>query len=90
MWAGIKKWGVGVQKGVSYTYFVKYNLSKYDLESVALGIFKEVSVRFELSRGGLQDRIMHSSFSEEDLVSNLIGFYKALRGYTNNDVSADR
>jgi RHS repeat-associated protein len=86
MWAGIKKWGVGVQKGVSYTYFVKYNLSTPELESVALGIFKEVSERFEESQGGLQNKIMHSSFSEEDLPSNLIGFYKALRGYTNDDV----
>jgi RHS repeat-associated protein len=86
MEAGIKKFGVGISKGVNYTYFVKYNLSTSDLESVGLGIFKEVSERFETSQGGLQDRIMHSSFSEEDLVSNLIGFYKAVRGYSNDDV----
>ena len=30
--------------------------------------------------------VMHSKFSEEDLPSNLISFYKALRGYTNDDV----
>ena len=42
MWGGVQKWGIGVGKGVRSTYFVKYNLSAPDVESVALGIFKEI------------------------------------------------
>ncbi len=70
-------------------YFVRFQLGISEKESTALGIFKDVSEEFERSqRGvlGVQDRIMHSSFSEEDLVSNLIGFYRAVKGYSRNDV----
>lgn len=30
---------------------------------------------------------MHSSFSEKDLVSNLLGFYIAVKGYSQEDVT---
>jgi RHS repeat-associated protein len=73
------------------SYFVRHNLSVKQKESVALAIFQEVSVRFESGqRGmlGIQDKIMHSSFSEEDLVSNLIGFYRAVKGYARADIES--
>jgi RHS repeat-associated protein len=84
--AGIKPLGIPIMKGVYAEYFVKYNLSLSEKEYVALSIFKEISEAFESSQDGLQDEIMHSSFSEEDLVSNLIGFYMAVKGYSGADV----
>jgi RHS repeat-associated protein/CSLREA domain-containing protein len=48
---------------------------------VALGIFMELSEKFEYYQGsvlgGLVEKLFHSSFSEEDLTSDLIGFYVA-------------
>jgi RHS repeat-associated protein len=87
--AGITISGVPIRKGVVGDYFVKNNLSLSDREAVALGIFKEVSEAFEASQGGfIQNWVMHSSFSEEDLVSNLIGFYIAVKGYSRSDVES--
>jgi len=85
--AGIKPLGIPIMKGVYAEYFVKYNLSLSEKEYVALSIFKEISEAFESSQDGIQDAIMHSSFSEEDLVSNLIGFYMAVKGYSRADVN---
>lgn len=64
-------------------YFVSDGLTRPEKESAALGIYKEVAEGFE----GLQSRFyyewfMDSGFSEEDLPSDLIGFYMAVRGYT--------
>jgi len=66
--------------GVSRRYWVRKGLSRSDKESVALSIFMEVSQRFE----NLQDSWpftwgTDSGFSAEDLVSDLIGFYRAVR-----------
>lgn len=65
--------------GVGYggKYLVAQNLSIQQMESVALGIFLEVTFGFE----SLQwwTGAPSSSFSEEDVVSNLLGFYKVVR-----------
>ena len=66
-------------------FFIRSGLSHSDKKKVALAIFKEVSIGFETLQGfGKLGRIGEawggSSFSEEDLVSNLIGFYKAVEG----------
>jgi hypothetical protein len=66
-------------------FFVKSGLSLSDKKKVALAIFKEVSIGFENLQGagikGIAGEIWGgSSFSEEDLVSDLIGFYKAVEG----------
>lgn len=69
------KWGVGV--AVEGNYLVASNLSRSQMESVALGIFLEVSFKFESTQWWFG--APSSSFSEEDLISNLIGFYTVVR-----------
>ena len=63
-------------------YYVKTGLSEAEQKSVALAVFKEVSTGFE----GSQFSIGGSNFSVEDLVSNLIGFYRAVEGYSVDDI----
>jgi outer membrane protein OmpA-like peptidoglycan-associated protein len=53
--------------------------------SVALGIFQLVSTAFETAQFST-NVLARSAFSEEDLPSNLIGFYKAARGLKRGDV----
>lgn len=65
-------------------YFVAKGLSIEQKETVALAIFMEVSVGFETLQGSfpwawVSRASKDSSFSEEDLVSDLIGFYVAVR-----------
>lgn len=78
----MRKWYVTAAEERSY--FVKRGLSTAQKESVALTIFMEVSVGFENLQGSfpwswVSSNSKDSSFSEEDLVSNLIGFYVAVR-----------
>lgn len=66
-------------------YLVKSGLDTAQKEAVALAVFKDFSFKVETNQGsGLigagADVIGGSSFSEEDLVSNLVGFYDALKG----------
>jgi hypothetical protein len=53
--------------------------------SVALGIFQFTGEIFETLQAST-DRIARSSFSEEDLPSNTIGFYRAARGWSRPDI----
>jgi hypothetical protein len=78
----MKKWGVTAD--FTGSYFVKRGLTVAQKESVALAIFMEVSVGFETTQGSfpwswVSSNSKDSSFSEEDLVSDLIGFYVAVR-----------
>jgi hypothetical protein len=78
----MSKWGVTAAE--TRSYFVKRGLSTTQKETVALAIFMEVSVGFETLQGSfpwswVSSRSRDSSFSEEDLVSDLIGFYVAVR-----------
>src|SRR5262249_52361292 len=59
---------------------IKYGLGLNEKKAIALAIFQEVSLRFETMQGAFPYGIFSSdsSFSQEDLVSNLIGFYRAL------------
>jgi len=60
------------------TYVVRHGLSPAERKSVALAIFMEVSFGFEGMQGSWPyswTRAAESSFSQEDLVSNLLGFY---------------
>ena len=52
---------------------------------VALAIFTNTSVAFELSQQATEAAVS-SSFSEEDLPSDLLGFYRAARGLSRADV----
>lgn len=74
--------------GVTGTYFVRYNLSRDEQILVALSIVKEVSERFENLQASFPygrpsfpyiGPLTKSGFSEEDLVSDLIGANRALR-----------
>jgi RHS repeat-associated protein len=81
---------------VRFSYKVWYGLSQPEIYEVALAIFMEVSVAFEEEQGRfiIQTPIgpwrpetrFASSFSEEDLVSNLLGFYRAAHGYSVPDI----
>ena len=78
----MRKWGVTAAE--TRSYFVQRGLSRAQKESVALAIFMEVSTGFEALQGSfpwswVSARSNDSSFSEEDLVSDLIGFYVAVR-----------
>ncbi|MCS7026604.1 MAG: hypothetical protein NZV14_17545 [Bryobacteraceae bacterium] len=75
----------GFTLGVTRSYFVRRGLSIPERESIALAIFMEVSGAFEDLQGQFPSivpglgRVADSSYSQEDLISNLLGFYKAVR-----------
>lgn len=75
---GSAKKGMGKYFGSHQSYWIKSGLTLSEKKSVALTIFKEVSIKFE----GVQNDIMflgtNSGFSQEDLVSDLIGLYIAI------------
>ncbi len=56
-------------------------LSSDEVFAVALSLFKKLSVVFETQQQWT-DLIGSSSFAQEDLPSNLIGFYRAVLGYS--------
>lgn len=63
-------------------WIVRKGLNSTEREQVGLGIFMAASMSFEALQGSFPFSIIAggSSFSPEDLVSNLIGFYRAFRG----------
>lgn len=70
----------GLTAGVSRDYAVRLGLSQAEKESIALAIFMDVSIEFERYQTGAKFSWFTSSgFSAEDLLSNLIGFYRAVR-----------
>jgi hypothetical protein len=73
---GKSVFGQVIRTGETRQYFVRLGLSNVDKEAVALAIFRQVSYAFEQYQGS---RFLDSSFSAEDLVSNLLGFYGVLR-----------
>jgi hypothetical protein len=78
----MRRWHVTAD--ATRSYFVKRGLTVAQKESVALSIFMDVSIAFETLQGSfpwswVSSRSRDSSFSEEDLVSDLIGFYVAVR-----------
>jgi LysM domain len=72
------KWGL--RDSAKGSFAVRRGLSRQEKESVALGILLNVSDRFEKLQGGFPYRLVtDSGYSAEDLVSNLVGFYRAVR-----------
>jgi LysM repeat protein len=72
------RWGLTASESGSFA--VSRGLSMKEKESVALGIFFNVSDRFENMQNSWPWRIAtDSGYSAEDLVSNLVGFYRAVR-----------
>lgn len=69
----------GVSAGVKKWYRVQRGLTVDQKKSVALAIFLDVSRAFERYQGSYFFSLFtNSSFSGEDLISNLISFYRAL------------
>ena len=73
-------------------YFIKYNLEDDEKLKVALAVFRDFSLEFETSQAGgwlglsVETIGKGSSFSVDDLPSNIVGFYrKAVSGL--DDVS---
>jgi hypothetical protein len=65
--------------GVSKRFDIKIGLNEDQKRSVALSIFLDVSHAFEgLQSNWLFRQATNSGYSAEDLVSNLIGFYRAV------------
>ncbi len=60
-------------------------LSATEVLAVALGIFKTLSIVFETQQAWT-DVIGESSFAQEDLPSNLIGFYVAAHNFSRADI----
>ena len=63
-------------------------LSAPEVLAVSLGIWKKLSIAFETNQEW-SEFISHSSFSQEDLPSNLIAFYmaKKAKGYTREQIA---
>ncbi|WP_089727344.1 hypothetical protein [Candidatus Thiosymbion oneisti] len=75
---GMQRFGVRV--GTGSRFWIKKGLSTAQKERVALGIYLDVSEKFERLQSYWPFRwFTDSGFSAEDLVSNLIGFYRAVR-----------
>lgn len=65
--------------GIAKKFDIKKGLSLANKKSVALSIFLDVSHSFETLQSGWPfHKFSNSGYSAEDLVSNLIGFYRAL------------
>ncbi len=70
-----------IKFGPSGLWVVRKGLSAKEKENVALGLYLLASHSFESFQGGFPfNLVSSSSYSGEDLVSNLIGFYQAYRG----------
>lgn len=76
---------VGTVSGVTPTISLGRSLSEDEVRRVALSVFMIQSQAFE-SLQGWTDIVAGSSFSEEDLPSNLISFYRAAEGYSSDEV----
>ena len=65
--------------GPEQSFFVARSLNRQEQESVALGIFLYMTYKFEDFQGSFPGT-GHSSYSIEDVVSNVLGFYNIVRG----------
>jgi RHS repeat-associated protein len=71
-------YGLG-SDGITGSYFVRYNLNRDEQILVTLSIVKEVSERFEkLQQSHVYGLFSDSGFSQEDLVSDLLGANMAI------------
>ncbi|MES2886733.1 MAG: hypothetical protein V4739_01865, partial [Pseudomonadota bacterium] len=82
---GGKMIGVGKEK----KFVVSHKLTPSEKIQVALAIFMEVSIGFETLQDSFPNFVTKSGFSQEDLVSNLIGFYIACGVVTHAHVLAE-
>jgi hypothetical protein len=71
--------------GVEKEYIVRKNMTQEEKESVALAIFLEVSREFE-EHQQITDFITGSSYDAADMFSNVVWYYRAVRGYSEDEV----
>ncbi|MBN6077072.1 hypothetical protein HYE59_05875 [Aggregatibacter actinomycetemcomitans] len=71
-----------LNSGLSTFWIIRKGLSEAEQKSIALSIFMYVSFGFEAHQG-LLSLVTDSGYSCEDLISNLLGFYKSVepKGY---------
>jgi hypothetical protein len=75
----LQKHGMKVCKSWGQSYLVKKGLPLHKLKSAALTIFLKTSFDFEAGQSGFPYNLRtDSGFSAEDLVSDLISFYRAV------------
>lgn len=69
-------------------FIVRKSLGSLRRKAVTLAIFQRVSTAFETMQGQLPWSVVSgaSSFSVEDLISNMIGFYRAVEGHSEAQV----
>jgi hypothetical protein len=83
---------ITVQARLERVYRITNVSSKQELDRIAWGIFREVADAFETMQGSFPNAIdassQDSSFRNGDLMGNRIAFYRALRGYTKDQVNA--
>lgn len=74
--------GLGLKVSNRRHWVIQKGLTQQQKERVALAIFLDTSVNFEKMQGSFPYNFISggSSFSGEDLISNLIGFYSAFTG----------
>ncbi len=76
---------LGLMSGVTLEAELTRSLSEPEILSVAYALFLKQSAGFE-SLQEWTDWLAASSYSEEDLPSNNISFYRAARGYSSDEV----
>ena len=70
-------------------YWIKYGLGRSNKESVALGIFKEVTEKFEGMQASFPYNLVTDSGNlEEDRPSNVVAFYRAVKGFDRSQIEA--
>ncbi len=79
--------GYTCKPGAGGKYIVKKNLTIAQKQRVALAIFQDISIRFEDFQASAS-WFTDSGYSQEDLVSNLIGFYIAIGKIKRTDAIA--
>lgn len=83
-------WNVKIVAEVKRNYVVHGKLTVKEREQVAFLVLKETSESFEKMQGSFPYSFINgsqnSSFKDGDLTGDNIAFYKALKGYTNEDI----
>jgi hypothetical protein len=80
-----------ITSGIERSYWVQSNLTRTQRHSVALAIFLEVSCGFEAHQGlYLFTHAAKSSFAADDLLSNLVGFYRVVNPSVYEQVVASK
>ena len=81
--------GIELMRGLQ-SAFVPYGVTLEEKKGIALDIFKKVSEQHEGIQLSWEGWGTSSGFSEEDLVSNLIAFYRTVEHYSRSLVESER